>query len=456
MTRLRGREITSPADGAPAFYRLASEGNAEAVEVLAQRVRWSEAYQAPTSSQPGPGSVEATSAAGISVSDLLEYRDPKTGLTPLMIAVVRGNMRVTRQLLEYGAPVDAVDACKGRTALHKAVKGSVMMYPMDAKTVALLLESGANPFCGDNKGFTAVDYAFQRRMTMSHRIPNSFELIMRSFIHLSIFAGPVEVKLNRMMGLSRGWKKMYCTLLPFCQRVGDPVTELQLLFIDLPALTLTDKVWVTGSRAEPCTTRARLHTDLIVRRQGSTMDVYMCDVGEQEMRLQLRALDETLAESSRLQKLVELASMEPAEAAEYPARRLAAGATFRTQPTPADMQRGRGDNMNRHSMPAVERSGDSPRDMHRQSLPARLIMPRSRSRDSNGSSTTAEEQAAGIEVRRAIGPGGPLQGVAEAPAGVNDVLAAAREDHRSSRRCLAQRSDSALMGRPLETHQELT
>lgn len=41
------------------------------------------------------------------------------------------------------------------------------------------------------------------------------------------------------------------------------------------------------------------------------MDVYMCDVGEQEMRLQLRALDETLAESSRLQKLVELASMEP-------------------------------------------------------------------------------------------------------------------------------------------------
>lgn len=69
--------------------------------------------------------------------------------------------------------------------------------------------------------------------------------------------------LRRMMGLSRGWKKMYCTLLPFSQRVGDPVTELQLLFIDLPALTLTDKVWVTGSRSEPCTTRARLHMDLV-------------------------------------------------------------------------------------------------------------------------------------------------------------------------------------------------
>ena len=56
------------------------------------------------------------------------------------------------QLLEYGAAVDAVDASKGRTALHRAVKGSVMMYPMDAKVVTLLLEAGANPFCGDNKG----------------------------------------------------------------------------------------------------------------------------------------------------------------------------------------------------------------------------------------------------------------------------------------------------------------
>ena len=56
------------------------------------------------------------------------------------------------QLLEYGAPVDAVDTSKGRTALHRAIKGSVMMYPMDATIVTLLLESGANPFCGDNRG----------------------------------------------------------------------------------------------------------------------------------------------------------------------------------------------------------------------------------------------------------------------------------------------------------------
>lgn len=65
------------------------------------------------------------------------------------------------------------------------------------------------------------------------------------------------------MGLSRGWKKMYCALLPFCPHVGEVVSELQLLFIDEQALTLVDKVWVTESRSEACPTRARLHVDLV-------------------------------------------------------------------------------------------------------------------------------------------------------------------------------------------------
>lgn len=46
-------------------------------------------------------------------------------------------------------------------------------------------------------GCTAVDYAFLRRMTMSARIPNSFELIVRSFLQNAIFAGPFEAKLSR-------------------------------------------------------------------------------------------------------------------------------------------------------------------------------------------------------------------------------------------------------------------
>ena len=65
------------------------------------------------------------------------------------------------------------------------------------------------------------------------------------------------------MGLSRGWKKLYCALVPFTPQVGGEVTELQLLFIDEQTLTLVDKVWVTECRAEPCATRARLHMDLV-------------------------------------------------------------------------------------------------------------------------------------------------------------------------------------------------
>ena len=68
------------------------------------------------------------------------------------------------QLLEYGAAVDAVDAAKGRTALHRAIKGSVMMYPLDAKVVTLLLESGASPFSADNKGESAHPAACQSNM----------------------------------------------------------------------------------------------------------------------------------------------------------------------------------------------------------------------------------------------------------------------------------------------------
>lgn len=59
-----------------------------------------------------------------------------------------------------------------------------------------------------------------------------------------------------------------------------------------------------------------------------------------------------------------------------------------------------------------------------------------------------------VQVARAVGPVSALQGVAEAPAGINNELAAAREAHRSSQRLLVMRSDSARLGLPLETHQE--
>ena len=49
----------------------------------------------------------------------------------------------------------------------------------------------------------------------------------------------------------------------------------------------------------------------IVRPQTRMMEVYMTDAGDQQMKVQLRALDESLAESGRLHKLTELAAIHP-------------------------------------------------------------------------------------------------------------------------------------------------
>ena len=65
------------------------------------------------------------------------------------------------------------------------------------------------------------------------------------------------------MGLARGWKKLYCALVPFVPEVGAEVTELQLLFIDAQSFSQVDKVWVTGSRHDSFMCRDRLQVELV-------------------------------------------------------------------------------------------------------------------------------------------------------------------------------------------------
>ena len=83
----------------------------------------------------------------------------------------------------------------------------------------------------------------------------------------------------RILGLSKGWKKLYCALVPFSPAVGTEATELQLMFIDESALTLVDKVVVTECRSEACATRARLHIDLVSKSVTWTkpLHVYAVD-----------------------------------------------------------------------------------------------------------------------------------------------------------------------------------
>ena len=70
----------------------------------------------------------------------------------------------------------------------------------------------------------------------------------------------------RIMGLARGWKKLYCALVPFSREVGADSTELQLLFIDTQSFTLVDRIWVTGSQSEPFMCRDRLQVEMVSTR----------------------------------------------------------------------------------------------------------------------------------------------------------------------------------------------
>ncbi len=98
--------------------------------------------------------------------------------------------------------------------------------------------------------------------------PNPSELVEASTTPKSVCCLHALVNANkrllcRILGLSKGWKKLYCALVPFSPAVGTEATELQLMFIDESALTLVDKVVVTDCRSEACATRARLHIDLV-------------------------------------------------------------------------------------------------------------------------------------------------------------------------------------------------
>ena len=89
-------------------------------------------------------------------------------------------------------------------------------------------------------------------MHVQHHIP---------FMHHTTPSHPVSA--YRLLGLTKGWKRLYCTLVPFHFHVGAPATEVQLVMIDETTLSLVDRLWVTNAKGITCPTRARLHIDLV-------------------------------------------------------------------------------------------------------------------------------------------------------------------------------------------------
>ena len=82
--------------------------------MIAQRIRWSQGLQTATS-QTAHGA--GASHADVTLSDLLEYHCPKTGLTPLMAAVVKGHLAVARQV-----PFSSSQSAQVRSILRQHVQ----------------------------------------------------------------------------------------------------------------------------------------------------------------------------------------------------------------------------------------------------------------------------------------------------------------------------------------------
>lgn len=67
----------------------------------------------------------------------VNFRDPQSGLTVLMIAASQANVEMVKLLLNAGADVYMLDSCLGSSVLHQACQGG------SAEVVKLLVEAGA-------------------------------------------------------------------------------------------------------------------------------------------------------------------------------------------------------------------------------------------------------------------------------------------------------------------------
>ena len=95
------------------------------------------------------GNLEVATALAHQVRDINEY---STSGTPLMAAVFKNYLDITKMLLDLDADVDIVDA-NGNTALHYAVRFSYV------EIIRLLIAKGADIELEDNKGFSPLHYA---------------------------------------------------------------------------------------------------------------------------------------------------------------------------------------------------------------------------------------------------------------------------------------------------------
>lgn len=127
-----------------------------------------------------------TLKGGVNLGNGIDFVDPDTGFTPLMVATIQGKVQVVRALIDRGADLEYQEQDKLRTVLivaahhgradcveeilrRGALINAIDKYEMTAlmhaskhghkDCVAVLLSRGAGPNLTDDHGFTAVHLA---------------------------------------------------------------------------------------------------------------------------------------------------------------------------------------------------------------------------------------------------------------------------------------------------------
>jgi ankyrin repeat protein len=127
-----------------------------------------------------------TLKGGVNLNNGIDFVDPETGFTPLMVATMQGKVQVVRALIDRGAELEYQEQDKLRTALiiaanygkaecveeilkRGALINAIDKYEMTAlmhaskhghkDCVAILLNRGASPNKADDHGFTAMHLA---------------------------------------------------------------------------------------------------------------------------------------------------------------------------------------------------------------------------------------------------------------------------------------------------------
>lgn len=237
----------------------------------------------------------------------LKYID-KDGRTALQLAAARNFHSCARKLLECGADVHYINTkeLKSGTALHEATS-----HRHEAMA-ELLLTYGANPFMCNGLGRTCMDQAVMEESGN----------LLRRFEQMAKWKGTVAVKVNKLGGITTGFKARYLVVVPHIPfptttttsahqtqaqaltqpNLSQPKTQMWV-YKDNSAIAPKSRMWLDGASivmTSPNDAVLRLHAS------HKPLSGDLCVKHDRGYCINLRIADATTASATALEQFVSL------------------------------------------------------------------------------------------------------------------------------------------------------